>query len=220
MCRALQYDAKTSKTANIIKAHCSQEKHAQKYQINSVNAACTAINWSRDSQKYDIYTNEEGMYELLFPYVRQQLSDKLHAMEIEDLTSRAQALNFTNEGERQAHRQQILRLNEEHQQSMKEEEQEIDDLIKNRHVACRGCFYNVLCFIKKNSGKGHPYYVIRCQYRHLQKHKRWLKLRYPNMEVADECDDPNAIHRWNIFKLEVIKKPNYYRNHFILMKEK
>ena len=40
------------------------------------------------------------------------------------------------------------------------------------------------------------------------------------MEVADECDDPNAIHRWNKFKREVIKKPNYYKNHFSLTKEK
>ena len=40
------------------------------------------------------------------------------------------------------------------------------------------------------------------------------------MEVADKCDDPNAIHRGNRFKREVIKKPNYYKNHFSLTKEK
>ena len=34
---------------------------------------------------------------VLFPQVRQQLSDKLHAMEIEDLTDRVQALELTNE---------------------------------------------------------------------------------------------------------------------------
>ena len=120
-----------------------------------------------------------------------------------------QALEFTNEEERQAHQQEILRLNEE-----------IDDLIANRHVARRGCFDNVLCFIKKNSKEVHPYYFTQCQYRQLEKHKRWLKLRYPNMEVADECDDPNAIHRWNRFKREVIKKPNYYKNHFRLTEGK
>ena len=76
-----------------------------------------------------------------------------------------QALEFMNEEERQAHQQQILRLNEEHQQSLEEKEHEINDLIANRHVAHRGCFDNVLCFIKKNSGEVHPYYVIRCQYR-------------------------------------------------------
>ena len=103
---------------------------------------------------------------------------------------------------------------------MKEKEQEIEDLIKNKHVAHRRSFDNVLCFIKKNRGKGHPYYVIRCQYGNLEKHKQWLKLHYPKMEVAHKCDDPNAIHRWNIFKHDVIKKPNYWRNHFSLTKEK
>ena len=49
----------------------------------------------------------------------------------------------------QVHQQKVLRLNEE-----------IDDLIQNRHVARRGYFDNVLCFIKKNSKEVHPYYVI------------------------------------------------------------
>ena len=34
------------------------------------------------------------------------------------------------------------------------------------------------------------------------------------------CYDPNAIHRWNIFKSEVIEKPNYYKNRFTLTEEK
>ena len=40
------------------------------------------------------------------------------------------------------------------------------------------------------------------------------------MEVADECDDPNLIQGWCRFKREVIKKPNYYKNHFSLTEEK
>ena len=111
-------------------------------------------------------------------------------------------------------------MNEEHQQEILRFNEEINDLIANRHVARRGCFDNVLCFIKKNTGELHPYYVIRCQYRQLEKHKRWLKLRYTNMEVADKCNDPNAIHRWCSFKHEVIKKSNYYNNNFSLTKEK
>ena len=99
--RTLEYDAKTSKTANIIKAHCSPETITQKYHMSKVHAACTPIKWPKDSQKYDIYINEEGMHEIvfssqqpkakafrnhcwnvLFPHVRQQLSDKSHAMEM------------------------------------------------------------------------------------------------------------------------------------------
>ena len=56
-----------------------------------------------------------------------------------------QVLEFRNK----EHQQEILRLNEE-----------IDDLITNRHVARRRCFDNVLCFIKKYSREVHPYYVI------------------------------------------------------------
>ena len=124
---------------------------------------------------------------------------------ITDQDNQIKALEFTNE----EHQKKILRLNKE-----------IDDLIANRHVARRGYFDNVSCLIKKHSKEVHPYYVIRYQYKQLEKHKRWLKLRYPNMEVADKCDDPNAIHRWNRFKHQVIKKPNYCKKHLSLTKEK
>ena len=40
------------------------------------------------------------------------------------------------------------------------------------------------------------------------------------MEEAGRCDDPNAIHRWNIFNSEMTEKPNYCKNHFILTEEK
>ena len=103
-----------------------------------------------------------------------------HQQAITDRENQTKALEFTN----QKYQQKILRLNKE-----------IDDLIANRHIARHGCFDNVLCFIKKNSGEVHQYYVIRCQYRQLEKHRRWLKLCYPKMEVGDKCDDPNAIHQ-------------------------
>ena len=40
------------------------------------------------------------------------------------------------------------------------------------------------------------------------------------MEVANEGDDSNVIHRWNVFKSEVIEKLNYNKNHFSLTEEK
>ena len=88
-------------------------------------------------------------------------------------------------------------------------------LIANRHIAHCGCFDNVLCFIKKNSGEAHPFYIILCQYRQLDKRN----IPYPNMEVADEWDDQSTIHRWCRFKREVIKKRNYWKNHFSLTEE-
>ena len=78
------------------------------------------------------------------------------ASAIEEKDNQIQALGIKNE----EHQQKFLKLN-----------REIDDLIANRHVARRGCFDNLLCFIKKNSGEVHPYYVTRCQYKQLEKHK-------------------------------------------------
>ena len=222
--RALEYN---KKTADIVKAFCSPEYYAQKYEISGFTAAGKPVNWPKDSQKCNIYINEEGMYEIvfsnqkpkakdfrrhccnvLFPHFLQRFTNKIqekHQQTIEEKDTQIQDLEFTNE----KHQQKILKLNKE-----------IDDLIANRHVARRGCFDNVLCFIKKNSGEVHPYYVIRCQYKQLEKHKRWLKIRYPDTEVVDKCDDPNSIHRWNRFNREVIKKPNYYKNYFRLTKKK
>ena len=103
---------------------------------------------------------------------------------VEKITEEHQQAIEEKDNQVQSHQQKIFRLNEE-----------IDDLMKNRHVACRGCFDNVLCFIKKNRKEAHPYYVIRCQYRQLEKHQKCLRLCYPNMEEAGRCDDPNAMHR-------------------------
>ena len=115
VCRVLEYDAKTSKTAYIIKAHCSPENITQKYQMSSVHASCTPINWPKDLQKYDIYINEEGMYEIvfssqepkakdfrrhccnvLFPHVWQQLTNKIkedHQQTIEEKDATIALLN-------------------------------------------------------------------------------------------------------------------------------
>ena len=44
MCSALEYDTKTSKTANIIRTHCSPENITQKYQMSIVHTVCTPSN--------------------------------------------------------------------------------------------------------------------------------------------------------------------------------
>ena len=74
VCKALEYDAKTSKTTNIIRAHCSPKNTTQKYEMSSVHAVGTPVNWPKESQKYHIYINEEGMYEVVFS--SQQLKAK------------------------------------------------------------------------------------------------------------------------------------------------
>ena len=79
-----------------MKNHCSKENYTQKYQMSGVPAVVTPVDWPKDSEKFDIYINQEGMYDLLlssqqpkakkfrkyccnvmFPYVLQQLTNKM-----------------------------------------------------------------------------------------------------------------------------------------------
>ena len=76
--------------------------------MSSVHAVCTPINWPKDSQKYDIYINEEGMYELLFS--SQQPKAK-------DFRRRCCSVLFPHG------RQQLTnKMKEEHQQAIKEKD--------------------------------------------------------------------------------------------------
>ena len=124
VCRALEYN---KKTAHVIRAHCTRENYAQMYDLTSVPTAGTLVSWPKDSQKYDLYINEEGMYEMLFgsqqqkakafrkyccnemfPHIRQQLTDKLvedhhrrttHLQQaVEDRDNRIQAIEYKNVG--------------------------------------------------------------------------------------------------------------------------
>ena len=73
-------------------------------------------------------------FNVLFPQIRRQLTNKMkeeHHQAIEE-----------KDNQIPAHEQKILNLNEE-----------IGDLIKNRHVARRGYFDNVLCFTKRIAEK-------------------------------------------------------------------
>ena len=55
VCKALEYN---KKTADIVKTFCSRENYVQKYQMSGFTTAEKPADWPKDSQKYDIYTNE------------------------------------------------------------------------------------------------------------------------------------------------------------------
>ena len=60
LCRALEYN---KKTAHVIKAHVSPENYAHKWQLTEL--VSSSMNWPIDSQKIDLYINEEWIIELL-----------------------------------------------------------------------------------------------------------------------------------------------------------
>ena len=65
ICKALEYK-KTTKTGDVIRSNCSCENITNKYQLSGLVFETTPMKWPVDSQKTDIYINEEGMYELAF----------------------------------------------------------------------------------------------------------------------------------------------------------
>ena len=65
MCRALEY-GNAVKSTDIVKHLCSKENYAQKCQLIGLIPETKPVNWPKDSQIYNIYINEEGVYELVF----------------------------------------------------------------------------------------------------------------------------------------------------------
>ena len=95
VCRALGY-GKASKATDVVRELCSKTNYAHKWQLTGLIPETKLAGWPKDSQKYDIYINEEGMYEIvfssqqskakdfrrhccnvLFPHLRQQLTNKM-----------------------------------------------------------------------------------------------------------------------------------------------
>ena len=94
VCRALEY--KKGRARDVLKRHVSIENKQHKHKLEGRTAAANPLEWPKNSQPDDYYINEEGMYELvfssqqpkakdfrklccnvLFPYVRQQLTNKI-----------------------------------------------------------------------------------------------------------------------------------------------
>ena len=70
--KALEYN---KKNADIVKTFCNRENYAQKYQMSGFTTAGKPVDWPKDSQKYDIYINEDGMYEIVFSSQQPQAKD-------------------------------------------------------------------------------------------------------------------------------------------------
>ena len=57
--RALEY-GKTIKATDLVRHLCSRENYAHKWQLTEFVSETKPMDWLKDSQKYDIYTDEEG----------------------------------------------------------------------------------------------------------------------------------------------------------------
>ena len=231
VCKALEYN---KKTAHVVRAHCSLENYAQKYDLSGVPAAGTPVNWPIDSQKYDIYINEEAMYEVLFssqqqkakdfrkyccnemfPRIRKQLTDKLledHQQATEERDTRIQAIEYENAG-----LQGEIRVKD---QQIEASQNRIAQLLERYVDYCRNPGKdNIVIIVRKHTtsenDKYHdfPYYISRIQRVKRYVKLRWLERHFPDHEVIVEIDNPNSIHAFNRLEEEehIERKYNHFR---------
>ena len=70
ICKSLKYE---KKTGNVIRDHVSNENITQKCQL--IGLTDTSVQWPKNSQKYDIYINEEGVHELVLKSTMSNATD-------------------------------------------------------------------------------------------------------------------------------------------------
>ena len=238
VCKALEYN---KKTAHVIRAHCTRENYTQKYDLTSVPTVGTPVNWPKDSQKYDLYINEEGMYEVLFgsqqqkakafrkyccnemfPLIRQQLTEKLAEehyrrttqlqQAVEQRDTRIQAIEYENVG--------LQGEITAYQAQLQVSQNRITELVERYVDHCRNPSKdNIVIIVRKHTtpenDKYHnfPYYISRIQRRKRYVKLRWLERHFPDHEVIVEINNPNSIHAFNRLEEEghVERKYNHFR---------
>ena len=158
--------------------------------MSGVPTVVTPVDWPKDSQKFDIYINEEGMYELLFssqqpkakefrkhccnlmfPHVHQQLTNKMEDDHQQAIKEKDVALaQCDNQIRAIQHENVTLQAQRDvYQAKLQRCQDQIRDLVINRHVP-RGNDPgkdNIVMIIEKNTTPEefyeYPYYITRIQ---------------------------------------------------------
>ena len=234
VCRVLEYQKGRARA--VLKKYVSIGNKQHKYELVGRAAAAHPVDWTKDSQKCHIYINEEGMYELvfssqqlksndfkkhccnvLFPYVRKQLTEKMvddHQQAITDRDNQIQAIQYENvalQAQRDVYQTQlqqcedtITHLRARYEDHARDPGKDNIIIIARKHTISTSYKYHDL-----------PYYVCRIQRRKRYEKLRWLNRHFPDHEVIVKIDTPNNIHAFNRFQREGHVERRY--NHFRLI---
>ena len=160
--------------------------------MSSVHAACAPIIWPKDSQNYDIYINEEGMYEIvfssqqskakdfrrhccnvLFPHLRQQLTNKMSEHHQQTIKEKDVATTLLSDDlKNREHDNVALQAQRDVYKDQLQKFQDIITHVKTRHVphASDPGKDTLIIIVHKHTSandKFHdlPYYIARIQRR-------------------------------------------------------
>ena len=231
VCASLKHQRDTS---HIIRDHCSMENIRHKYELVAASDSDGPVQWPSDSQKYDLYINEEAMYELaftsqqdkakefrkycinkLFPQIRdhfEQRKDEEHQLAIEDLGVQFQVEIHESDI-------QLQELNDENERFYNEIQE-----LRARYVAPLRNLHknNIIIIVRKHTSSDddkyhdYPYYIARIQKRKRYVKLRWFTRHFPEHEVIVELS-PNSIVNFNRFEEDGHVERKY--NHFRLLED-
>ena len=223
VCRGMEYDKKTTKTADVVKYHCSRENYAHKYELMKFVQQTNLISWPRNSRKDDYYLTEEGMYELafgskqdkakefrkyccneLFPQVRRELQqvstekiEQEHQLAIEDMGREHQQAIEANDTA-------LAMLNDDLDESQREYA-----ILEYRYeqLETRAVPYledpkkdNGIVVIQKNNGDEYPYIAICGQQGYVAQKIKNKLIDFPNGQIVVLAETPNAICHYNYLR--------------------
>ena len=232
---------KATKAADVVKHLCSKANYTYKWQLTGFASETEPVDWPTDSQKYDIYTNEEGMYEIVFssqqpktkelrrhfckvsfPHFRQQLTNKMKEGHQQAIEERDAAIALPNDDlQKREYENVALQAQKDVYQAELQKCQDTITNLKTPYVphAKNPGKDNIIIIVRKHTtsakDKFHdpPYYVARIQQRKRYVKLRWLGQHFRDHEIIVEIDNPNRIHAFNRFEEEghAEQKDNHFR---------
>ena len=199
--RALEY-GKATKAADIVKVFCSKENYA-KYQLSEFVSEMNFKDWPKESRKDHYYINEEEMYEIvfssqqpkakdfrryccsvLFPHVRQQLTNKMKEEHQQAIEEKDAALAFLNDDLKNCEHDNVaLQAQRDVYKEQLQKYQDIITHLKKRYVphAKDPGKDNIVMIIEKNTALEedefyeYPYYIARIERRFINTKNDGLK---------------------------------------------
>ena len=205
--RALEY-GKTTKATDIVKHLCSRENYTHKWQLTEFVSETNFMDWPKDRRKDDYYINEWGMYQLvfgsqqtkaknfrkhcckvMFPQIRQQLTNKMKEGHQQAIEERDAAITLLNDNlQKREYENVALQAQKDVYQVELKECQDTITHLKTYYVLHAGDSSkgNIIIIVRKHTTSTNdtiydlPYYLAR-----IQRRKRYVKLRWFDRHFPD-----------------------------------
>ena len=205
ICQSLKYHRETG---HVIRDHCSCENIRHKYELVGLADVANPVQWPSDSQKYDLYINEEAMYELgftsqqdkakhfrqycfntLFPQLRQHFEQLAISEQQQRIEQNESTIAILNDDLDERQREYAI-LEYKYEQLEYRAVPYLEDPKKD----------NGIVVIQKNNGDEYPYIAICGQQGYVAQKIQNKLIDFQNGQIVVLAETPNAICHYNYLR--------------------